>query len=190
MKKILVVNGHPNQDSFNTAIAKAYIKHAESKGASVRYLAIGELKFNPNLEFGYSKRMDLEPDLLNALEDISWSDHQVWIHPIWWSGMPAIMKGFFDRAFLPGIAFKTNENTNFLQNKTSRIINTAGDMSLYIYEKYLKSSGVIQLKSGILEYCGVSSVKTNFIGPLEELTESDRLEFLESLESIAEEDIA
>lgn len=97
---ILIINGHPNPTSLNTALAQTYAKTAEASGATVRYLAIGALDFNPNLQYGYAQRMELEPDLLRALEDINWSTHQVWIHPMWWLGMPAIMKGFFDRLFL------------------------------------------------------------------------------------------
>ncbi|HCC93322.1 MAG TPA: NAD(P)H dehydrogenase, partial [Flavobacteriaceae bacterium] len=110
MKKIVVINGHPDKESFNSAIAQTYITSAISLGAEVRYITIGELDFNPNLQFGYRKRMELEPDLVKALEDLHWSEHQVWIHPMWWLGMPAIMKGFFDRVFLPSIAFKINKN--------------------------------------------------------------------------------
>ena len=109
MKKIVVINGHPNKDSFNSVIADSYIQSAINAGSEVRYIAIGELDFNPNLQFGYRQRMELEPDLIKALEDLQWSEHQVWIHPLWWLGMPAIMKGFFDRAFLPGITFKAIE---------------------------------------------------------------------------------
>ncbi|WP_317127343.1 NAD(P)H-dependent oxidoreductase [Chryseobacterium sp. CH21] len=109
MKKIVVINGHPAQESFNTAIAEYYINSAVASGAEVKYIPIGKLDFNPNLQFGYQQRTELEPDLIKALEDIQWSEHQIWIHPVWWLGMPAIMKGFFDRAFLPGIAFKSNK---------------------------------------------------------------------------------
>ncbi|EJL71225.1 NAD(P)H-dependent oxidoreductase, partial [Chryseobacterium populi] len=102
MRKIVVINGHPYKESFNSAIAHSYITSALNFGSQVRYIAIGELDFNPNLQYGYQQRMELEPDLVKALEDIRWSEHQVWIHPLWWLGMPAIMKGFFDRTFLPG----------------------------------------------------------------------------------------
>lgn len=181
MKKIVVINGHPDRESFNTAIAETYINSAEASGAEVRYIAIGTLDFNPNLQFGYRQRMELEPDLVKALEDLQWSDHQIWIHPVWWLGMPAIMKGFFDRAFLPGITFKSDKkggSEGLLNAKSARIITTAGDVSLKLYEEEYQSSGLIQLKKGILEYCGISSIETHFIGPLYELNEEDRKKWL------------
>ncbi len=191
MKKIVVINGHPNQESFNAVIAETYIKTALETGAEVRYIAIGKLDFDPNLRYGYQRRMELEPDLVQALEDIHWSEHQVWIHPIWWLGMPAIMKGFLDRAFLPGITFKRNkegQSTGLLLGKTGRIITTAGDMSFEIYSDIYNSSGLVQLQQGILEYCGVKSIQHTFIGPLQEFHEEDREKHLENISDMALED--
>ncbi|PRD57138.1 NAD(P)H-dependent oxidoreductase [Sphingobacterium gobiense] len=188
MKKIVVINGHPNKESFNSAIAHSYIASALAAGAEVRYIAIGELDFNPNLKYGYRQRMELEPDLEKSLEDIQWSEHQVWIHPLWWLGMPAIMKGFFDRAFLPGITFKSNEggiSEGLLKGRTARIITTAGDLSIKTYGEVYQSSGLVQLQKGILEYCGVSSVRSDFIGPLYELNEKDRKEWILQIKRLA-----
>lgn len=188
MKKIVVINGHPAQESFNTALAESYINSAIASDAEVRYIAIGKLNFNPNLQFGYQQRMELEPDLVKALEDIQWSEHQIWIHPVWWLGMPALMKGFFDRAFLPGIAFKSDKKGNsegLLNAKSARIITTAGDLSLKAYEEEYQSSGLIQLKKGILEYCGISNIESHFIGPLYEFTQKDRKEWLDTIAELA-----
>ncbi|WP_367330756.1 NAD(P)H-dependent oxidoreductase [Sphingobacterium multivorum] len=191
MIKILVINGHPDKESFNTVIADRYIKTALDLGAEVRYIHIGTLDFNPNLQFGYRQRMELEPDLVKALEDIHWSDHQVWIHPIWWLGMPSIMKGFIDRAFLPGITFRSHKNQStegLLKGKTGRIITTAGDMSLEVYQDVYKSSGLVQLQKGILEYCGVMIIQNNFIGPVYEINATDYQEVLDNVEAIAQAD--
>lgn len=188
MGKIVVINGHPDKESFNSAIAHAYITSALDLGTEVRYIPIGELDFNPNLQFGYRQRMELEPDLAKALQDIQWSEHQVWIHPLWWLGMPAVMKGFFDRLFLPGIAFKSNKggiSEGLLRGKTGRIITTAGDLSTDSYKEIYKSSGLVQLQKGILEYCGVSSIQNDFIGPLYEMDEDDRKQWLDNISLIA-----
>ena len=190
MKKILVINGHPDEKSLNNTIAQFYMKSAMEAGAEVKYIAIAKLDFNPNLQFGYRQRMELEKDLLKALEDIQWSEHQVWIHPLWWLGMPAIMKGFLDRLFLPGLTFKSSNGTieGLLKGKTGRIITTAGDLSMDVYEEVYRSSGLVQLKKGILEYCGVSSIKSDFIGPVYELSEAEIKEWLETVGISAKND--
>jgi len=89
---------------------------------------IADLDFNPNLTFGYRKRIELEPDLLEAVDKIKKADHIVWVFPMWWYGYPASMKGFIDRTFLPGITFETVKGKaipkKLLKGKTARIILT------------------------------------------------------------------
>jgi putative NADPH-quinone reductase len=82
-KEILIINGHPDKESYNFALAAAYKKGAVSAGANIQEINIRDLKFNPNLEFGYRKRTELEPDLLKAQEQLKWADHLVWIFPVW-----------------------------------------------------------------------------------------------------------
>ncbi len=127
-KKILIINAHPNKDSFNFGIAAAYKKGALQTNAEVKEIVIRDLQFNPNLQYGYQKRIELESDLLDAWEKIKWADHLVWVHPVWWGGLPAITKGFIDRVFLPGFAFKYRENSvwwdKLLKGKTAHIITT------------------------------------------------------------------
>lgn len=189
---VLVINGHPNPDSLNTTLAQTYIETAKKLGATVRYLPIGKLNFNPNLQYGYAQRMELEPDLLHALENIYWSTHQVWIHPMWWVGMPAIMKGFFDRLFLPGLVFKhskTGTTEGLLQGKTARILVTMGDLSPEIHQNAYQSSGIIPLKEGILAYCGIDVQNAEVVGPLNDFGKNDIQRLLLSIKKMAEQDV-
>jgi NAD(P)H dehydrogenase (quinone) len=105
-KKILLILGHPDLESFNQALYAAYKKGALRSGAEIEEIRVGELQFDPSLRFGYRKRMNLEPCLLEAQKKIIWCDHIMLIYPIWWGSMPAVLKGFFDRVFLPDFAFK------------------------------------------------------------------------------------
>ncbi|KKX50063.1 hypothetical protein L950_0212420 [Sphingobacterium sp. IITKGP-BTPF85] len=75
-----------------------------------------------------------------------------------------------------------------LQNKTARIITTAGDLNLKTYKGVYGSSGLVQLKNGILEYCGITSIESNFIGPLEIFNEADRLKALNDVADLAKDD--
>ena len=133
----------------------------------MRTIHIIDLQFNPNLQFGYRKRTELEPDLLLAWEDIQWADHLVWVHPVWWGGLPALMKGFIDRLFLPGFAFQYRENSllwdKLLKGKSARIITTLDQPSWYYTLVYGKPS-VNQLKRSTLQFCGISPVKVTYIG--------------------------
>lgn len=134
-KQVLIINGHPDQESFNNALVAAYQKGAEASDALVSPLNIRELDFNPNLQFGYRKRLSLEPDLLSSIEKIKAADHLVWVFPMWWYGYPALMKGFIDRTFLPGIMFEYEPGKTVLKKplkgKTARIIMTADTPKWY-----------------------------------------------------------
>jgi NAD(P)H dehydrogenase (quinone) len=110
-KKILILNGHPDNVSYNYALAEAYFKGAIASGADVQIIHIRDLHFNLNLQYGYRKRTELEPDLLMAQEKLKWAEHLVLVYPVWWGSVPAIMKGFLDRTLLPGFAFQKRENS-------------------------------------------------------------------------------
>lgn len=166
---IVIINGHPFHESLNFAIAKAYKEAAESKGHHVREIVIADLQFNPNLKYGYTKRTELEPDLVRAWETIQWADHQVWIHPVWWGGLPAITKGFIDRLFLPGFTFKYRENSpwwdKLLTGKTAQILTTLDTPPLF-YRLMFRRPSVNQLKRTVLEFCGVKPVKVHYFCPI------------------------
>ncbi|KAB1067963.1 NAD(P)H-dependent oxidoreductase [Tamlana haliotis] len=166
-KKILIINGHPNKESLNFAFAKAYKKGAIGAHAEVQEIIISDLNFNPNLESGFQKRTELEPDLLASWEKIKWADHLVWIHPVWWGGLPALLKGFIDRLFLPGFTFQYKENSMFwdklLKGKTSHIITTLDQPSWY-YRLFYGRPSVNQLKKSTLKFCGINSVKVSYFG--------------------------
>ncbi len=187
MKKIALINGHPNHESFNFALAEAYKKGAENSGAEIKEIIIRDLVFNPNLQFGYQKRMDLEPDLLKAWEIIQWADHLVWVHPVWWGGLPAITKGFIDRLFLPGLAFKYRENSvwwdKFLKGKTAHIITTIDQPSWY-YRMFYGRPSINQLKKSTLEFCGVKPVKVTYIGIIKNSKEEQRQKWIEKVYSL------
>ncbi len=77
---------------------------------------ISDLGFNPNLEFGYKKRTELEPDLLEAIEKIKKADHMVWIFPMWWFGCPGFIKSFIDRTFYQEYPMNPSKKTHYRKN--------------------------------------------------------------------------
>jgi len=186
-RKILIINGHPDKDSFNFGIAAAYKKGALQSNAGVKEIIIRDLQFNPNLSFGYQKISVLEPDLLDAQEKIKWADHLVWVHPVWWGGLPAITKGFIDRIFLPGFAFKYRENAvwwdKLLKGKTAHIITTLDQPSWYYWFFYGRPS-INQLKKSTLEFCGIKPVTVTYIGPIRNSTESFRNKWIAKVEQL------
>lgn len=169
MKQVLIINGHPDKQSYNYALSDAYAKGASETNATVSQINISELEFNPNLQFGYRQRMDLEPDLVDAINKIEKADHVVWAFPIWWYGYPALMKGFIDRTFLPGTTFEPIEGNplpkKLMKGKSARLIITADTPKWYDYI-IMKRPVINQFKKGTLQYCGFNPVKVTYIAPI------------------------
>ena len=181
-KKILLLLGHPDKNGMCGAFADTYEAAARKAGHDITRLNVGEMDFSPDLKYGYRKRIELEPDLVRFQELVKACDHFVVIHPIWWLGMPARLKGLFDRAWLPGSAFryirtKVGTRTIFwdrlLKGKTARIIVTSG-MNRYIINLiYLPGNVNSQLRWGILWFAGFS-VHTSWFGPAENTPEDGK----------------
>ncbi len=186
-KKILIINGHPDKESFNYGVSGAYKKGVLKSDALLEEINIRELNFNPNLEFGYRKRTELEPDLLNAQEKIKWADHIVWIYPVWWGSLPAILKGFIDRVMLPGFAFKKRENSvwwdKLLTGKTSRIICTLDQPGWY-YKWFYGNPSHNAMKKLTLNFVGIKKVKITTIGPIRLSKEKYRNNWLQKVEKL------
>lgn len=192
MKKILVINGHPDKESYNYALSKAYIAGAESPDTHIKIINIIDLDFNLNLQYGYKKRTELEPDLLKSQEDIKWADHLVWIYPVWWGSVPAIMKGFLDRVLLPGFAFKKREGSvwwdKYLTGKTARIICTL-DQPPWYYSLIYRSPSHRAMKNLTMNFIGIQSVKITTIGPLRLSKDSFRKKWLDKVEKLGRKNI-
>ena len=109
-KRIFILNGHPAETSLNRTLAEAYAEAARAAGHDVRVTHLTDLDFDPDYGFGgYTNKKPLEDGLEKVLTDIEWSEHMVLTTPMWWGGLPAKLKGLFDRALLPGRAFNTRE---------------------------------------------------------------------------------
>ncbi len=163
MKKILVIIGHPNPQSFNHAIAAQYAEAARAAGHEVTTLALNELQFDPILRLGYAGEQTLEPDLQMAQAAILHAEHLVVVFPSWWGGMPALLKGFIDRAFMPGFAFKyQSRNTpwwdKLLKGRTGHIILTMDTPAWYNRFIY-GNANINMMKAATFQFCGIKKVK-------------------------------
>ena len=101
MKKIFIVYGHYNDQSFNAAIKNIFIKTSEEKGNKIDCVDLYKEKFNP--VFSGEKPDSVVIDHQKRIEQ---SDVIVLIAPIWNFRMPAIVEGWIDKILAPPWAFK------------------------------------------------------------------------------------
>jgi len=181
MKNILIINAHPDKESLCTELALNYQSGAEAAGARCKLVHLTDLQFDPILRQGYRQVMPLEPDLLKMQQDLFAADHLVMVYPNWWGTYPALLKGFIDRMFLPGFAFKFKEKSVFqeklLTDKTARLIVTM-DTPAWYYSLIYKQPGHRSMKKGILEFAGIKPVKITSFSPVKSATPQQRSKWL------------
>lgn len=180
-KNILVILGHPNKRSYCGSLAQAYAEAAKASGNNVKQIAVGEMDFDPVLWEGYNTIQALEPDLVEAQKDISWAQHLVFVYPIWWGALPALLKGFIDRVFLPGFAFKYRDDSvwwdKLLSGRSAHLITTM-DTPPWYYNWIYRKPGHNEMKRTILGFCGIKPVAVTALGPVKNSSQQQREKWL------------
>lgn len=175
-KKIFILLGHPDKETKSGYFADSYEKGAREAGHEVKRINIGDLKFDPILHKGYKEIQMLEPDLITVQESIKWCDHFVVFYPSWWSTMPALLKGMFDRMWLPGFAF------NFNKDKFGWIKRLKGRSALVvvcsdshpIIARIIMGDSTNEIKRGVLKFAGFSPVNILKVGPLKNISQKKK----------------
>ena len=178
---ILVINGHPSRNSFTGAIANSYVVGAREAGAQVEIIHLADLTFDPILHDGYRKIMALEPDLARAQELIKSCKKLVICYPQWWGSGPALLKGFIDRTFLPGFAFKYRDKSAFwdklLVGRSAELWLLSDSPRFWFVLKYWNSP-IKWLKTATLDFCGFKPVKVTVVDRVRFLSEDQRKKVL------------
>ena len=176
MKTLLVV-AHPRSDSLTAEAAKRFAQALRQNGHEVELADLAAEKFDPFL------REDDEPDwdnpdkqyspaVANEMRRIERNDATVMIFPIWWWSMPALLKGWIDRVWNYGWAYGAR---GFTHRRVWMIGVAGGDLASFQKRGYDKAID-IQLKVGILDYCGVKEARLEVLyGGLEGKAEVEAL---------------
>lgn len=182
--KIYLILGHPDRNSFNGRIADAYEQRARQTGHEIRRHDLGALSYDPVLRHGYREIQQLEPDLVRAMENVLWCDKLVIVYPMWWGSMPALLKGFFDRLFLPGFAFHYHEKDpwwdKLLKGRQAHVITTSDAPVPWIWLEY-HNADRHTIDNAILKFCGFKPITFSRIGRMKYLNDQQREERLEKI---------
>lgn len=155
----LIIYAHPNGESLNGKFKDALQGYLLQKGNEVIVRDLYELQFDPVLslqDMEGQRKGQVEDDVRLEQELISWAEHITFIHPIWWTGMPAVMKGYIDRVFSYGFAYRYDQGIQkgLLKGKQAVIINTHGKSHDEYREIGMDRALRLTSDKGIYNYCG------------------------------------
>ncbi|WP_337968837.1 NAD(P)H-dependent oxidoreductase [uncultured Flavobacterium sp.] len=162
--KNLIIYAHPNSASLNHFFKQTVVESLEKKGEEVIVRDLNEINFNPvlSLEDMHGQRMGKVADEIKTEQDfITWADQLIFIYPIWWTGMPAIMKGFIDRVFSYGFAYRYDQGIQkgLLTGKKAIIINSHGKSNAEYEAMGMDKALELTSDTGIFTYCGLEIQK-------------------------------
>jgi NAD(P)H dehydrogenase (quinone) len=109
--RLLVVHAHPAPESYGSALFRAVVEAAKEGGHEVRALDLHAEGFDPVMGAeewrGYYRGEPEDPLLRRHADALRWAEGLVLVFPIWWGTVPAILKGWFDRVWREGVAYRT-----------------------------------------------------------------------------------
>ena len=213
--KIFLVLAHPEPRSFNGAMFQQARNLLGEAGHQIKTSELYTMQFNPvsgrhnftavkdpdyfrpQVEETFATKISgFAPDLEQELQKLEWCDLMIWQFPLWWFGLPAILKGWADRVLAMGRAYGHGRmyDTGVFRGKRALLSLTTGGGSQH-YEKG-GFNGDIQsilrpIQRGIFEFTGFSVLPPHIVYGLNNMTEDQREEALaiyaRRLESIVDE---
>lgn len=109
MTRALLVHCHPRADSFTAAVRDAVMERLDAAGAETRVTDLYARGFEPRFSATEHERyldgVAEGSDVAADCADLRWCDTLLFTYPTWWYGTPAMLKGWIDRTFAPGVAF-------------------------------------------------------------------------------------
>lgn len=113
--RLLIVYCHPVEGSFGSAVRDAVLEAAREAGHETRLTDLYAEGFDPVMcrdeRIGYHDRETNEIPVARHLADVRWAEGLIFVHPTWWYGPPAMLKGWLDRVFVPHVAFRMPTET-------------------------------------------------------------------------------
>lgn len=186
--RVLWVFAHPEPRSLSGALRDAGVRWLEDAGHQVMVSDLYAMGWNPIVsgeDFAHDARERLivgdasalayasgrlSADIVEEQRKIAWADTLVFQFPLWWYGMPAILKGWFDRIFVKGFAFGVNDpgtgqtlryGQGNLSGKTAMVVTSVGARESSIGPRGINgeiNELLFPLQHGTLWYTGISVV--------------------------------
>ncbi|MBN2521853.1 MAG: NAD(P)H-dependent oxidoreductase [Bacteroidales bacterium] len=188
---VSIILAHPSKNSFNHAIAGACSKILKERGHTVKLHDLYREEFDPVLsaeEIPMNSKTDKAID--TYCNEIRKCDGIIVIHPNWWGQPPAILKGWIDRVFRPGIAYEFRDGdkgegvpVGLLNAKAAIVFNTS-DTSREREENIFLDPLETIWKNCIFYLCGIKNFYRRMFRVMVTSTEEERILWLKEVEDV------
>ena len=184
--KYLIVYAHPNPRSFCHAILETTASTLKKGGNQVELRDLYRIGFDLVLkgnDFEALKAGKVTADVNKEQEHIRWAEKIIYIYPLWWLSVPAILKGYIDRVHTLGFAYSFGEKGPAPLLKKKAIIFTTQGGSSEDYEKQgLYKSLKSTIDGSIFEFIGIEVVKHKYFSAVPYVDGDTRKTYLEEVE--------
>ena len=168
MKKILVINGHPDAspERLSSALARAYRDGAEAVGFEVEQIDIGAIDFPILRQPADFTTKSTGEAIVEAQTKFLDANHLVFIFPLWLGGPPALLKAFLEQLARGQFLLREGKHgfpAGGLKGRSGRVIVTMG-MPPIVYRVVFGARGIKAFNQGILRLAGLSPIRTSYFG--------------------------
>lgn len=158
--RMLIVHAHPVDTSFGAAIFRDVRTTLEGRGHEVSVLDLYRMGFDPVLSREERLAYETAGPHRAVLEDhiaaIKWAEGLIFVYPTWWYGLPAILKGWLDRVWLPEVSFSLPDSAGPVQPLMHNI-RLLGGVSTYgagwWWTRYVGDPGRRTIMRGVHSLC-------------------------------------
>ncbi|KPE49355.1 NAD(P)H-dependent oxidoreductase [Chryseobacterium indologenes] len=174
----LIIYAHPNEQSLNSHLLRTVTESLELQNHEIRVRDLYHIGFDPVLSIADMQGQragTVSEDVQKEQEHISWAEQITFIYPIWWTGLPAIMKGYIDRVFSYGFAYRYDSGVQkgLLKGKKAIVINTHGKSNEEYERMGMDKALSLTSDSGIFMYSGLEVIRHFFFDKADRVSPDD-----------------
>ncbi len=179
-----LILSHPDTTSFNHSLTEQIVLALEDEGHQVRVHDLYTEHFQPVLENEeIRRRFSFDELFTRHIRDLREAAGIILVYPDWWGMPPAILKGWLDRIFRPGIAFDhrgeefmPKEKIPLLTGKKALVISTTNETNP------LTQDGMYEIwRNRVFDYVGVDRVTFKTFYGIRESSARDRRQWLKEV---------
>lgn len=188
--KYIILYAHPNPKSFNHAILEHVQENLKRNKKEFILRDLYSMKFNPVLDapdFAAMGKKQVLPDVAEEQKYIREADKIIVIHPVWWFGMPAMLKGYVDRVFSRGFAYDYDAGglKGLLSGKKIIIINTTGGPGENYENNGFKNALRLTTEVGTYELCGLKVEQHVYCYSVPTISNDERVTMLKEIDGMS-----